>query len=267
MSTKGLKILAITSGKGGVGKTTFTANLALRLADLGKNVLVLDGDLGLGNVCISLGLDPELGLEDFFYEGRRLNDICVVGPGGMKIIPGTSSSPRMARVDATRLDKFVRELQFFAGSEDYVLIDTGAGVGRHVLTFLMIAHEVLVLTTPEPTSMADAYGVIKSFYELGTPAKMSLVVNRCRSVLEAKGVENKIKLATRKFLQRELRMFGYVYQSPEIQQLSKEQKLLLLEAPGSRAAEQIKSMAAKVAGVADGRSSGNMVEKIMDFIQ
>ena len=219
---------------------------------------------------ISATLEPPLellGLEDFFYHGRRLSDICVVGPGGMKIIPGTSSSPRMARVDQVRLDKFVRELQFFAGSEDYVLIDTGAGVGRHVLTFLMIAHEVLALTTPEPTAMADAYGVIKSFYELKAQSKLSLVVNRCRSVLEAKGVENKIKLATKKFLNKEMKMFGYVYQSPEIVQLSKEQKLLLLEAPGAAAAEQIKSMAARIANVPGADTSGNMVEKLMDFIQ
>lgn len=262
-----LKIIVITSGKGGVGKTTISTNLAIKMADLGKKVMLLDGDFGLGNVCVSMGLDPELGIEDVILGNSRLSDVCLIGPGGVKILPSASPNEEMLTLNQERMDRFFRELMFYAAEEDYLLIDTGAGIGRGVQLALEIAHDVVVIATPEPTALADAYGVIKTCHELNTKCNIHLVPNRCSSTLEAKGVENKMKLAVKKFLNRELIMISFIRQSAEIQAVNRSQKILLNECPQSDAANSITRLAYRLTGTVSNIGRSNLVEKMMDLIQ
>tara|TARA_Y100000589_G_scaffold243511_1_gene231110 strand:+ start:1122 stop:1925 length:804 start_codon:yes stop_codon:yes gene_type:complete len=267
MISSKLKILVVTSGKGGVGKTTVSTNLAIKLADLGKKVLLLDGDFGLGNVCVSMGLDPQLGIEDVILGNSRLSDICLVGPGGVKILPCASANEDMLTLNQERMDRFFRELMFYAAEEDYLVIDTGAGIGRGVQLALEIAHDVVVIATPEPTALADAYGLIKTCHELNNNCKIHLVPNRCNSTLEAKGVENKMKLAVRKFLKRELIMPSFIRQSSEVQAVNRSQKILLKECPQSDAAQSITRLAYRLTGVDSNVGKSNFVEKMIDLIQ
>ncbi len=160
-TSTGTHIVAVTSGKGGVGKTNVVANLAAVLSDLGKKVLVFDADLGLANIDVLLGLAPRFHLGHVLIGKKALSEIIVPGPKGMRIIPASSGIQGLTEITNEQRNHLVDSFSELDSDIDYLIIDTAAGVSRNVIHFLLPAHEVIVVSAPEPTAIVDAYAVIK----------------------------------------------------------------------------------------------------------
>src|SRR3954468_1507868 len=198
-------VIAITSGKGGVGKSNVAVNLSIKLASVGKNVVLLDADLGLANADVLCNIDLPYNLSHVIARRKELHEVMVTAPGGFKLIGGASGLARMA--DLTDFDRarIVESLMAVEHSADTIVIDTGAGISPNVLSFTRAADHVLVVTTPEPTAITDAYAVIKVITkrESAFPddnRRISLLVNQARSPGEARVVYERIAKVARQFL-------------------------------------------------------------------
>ena len=175
------RTIAITSGKGGVGKSNLVINMAIALASSGMRVLVVDADLGLANIDLLLGITTPYTLEHVATGEVSLEDIQVTGPGGIKIIPGGSGAQRLLRTSEEERASLMRSLRELDDQADFIIIDTGAGLSPNVLAFLKFVHEIIVVTTPEPTSVADAYATVKTIAYENLGASIMIVVNMARS--------------------------------------------------------------------------------------
>ncbi|SRR5258706_10750942 len=193
-------VIAITSGKGGVGKSNVAVNLSIKLASAGKNVVLLDADLGLANADVLCNIDLPFNLSHVIARKKELHEVMVTGPGGFKLIGGASGLARMA--DLTDFDRrrIVEALGAVEYSADSIIIDTGAGISPNVLSFTRAADQVLVVTTPEPTAITDAYAVIKVISKDGVDRHISLLVNQVRSASEAKLVHERVAKVAKNFL-------------------------------------------------------------------
>lgn len=172
------RVITVTSGKGGVGKTNFTVNLALALAALGQKVLVIDADLGMANVEVVLGCSASYSILNLLENGLKLTDVVAEGPRGIKFMAGGSGIYHLANLSDAHLKHIVSQISLFDHWADFVLIDTGAGLSRNVLNFVMAADEVIIITTPEPTAITDAYAMMKAYAGQNGVAPLRLVVNR-----------------------------------------------------------------------------------------
>ncbi len=260
--------IAVGSGKGGVGKTTMTVGLALELARMGRRVLLLDGDLGLGNVCISLGMDPETDLGEWLHSGLSLAELAVEGPCGLMILPGSSGEADLTSLNQEERHRFLAELHEFSASFDYLLVDMAAGLGTHVTFFCSLCRELILTATPEPTSMGDAYGLFKVLNENpDLSPQVWLMVNRARSAWEARTVENKLRMAVRRFLAGHLDWLGWIPESREIQAATRRQKPFAFESPESLAAKHLLSMVHRLEGnEAEASRAEGFVEKVIGLI-
>ena len=203
-------VIAVTSGKGGVGKSNIAVNLAVQLASAGKSVVLLDADLGLANADVLCNVDLPANLSHVIARKKELREVMVKGPGGFKLIGGASGLARMADLsddDRQRLVGALAELELQA---DVILIDTGAGISPNVLSFTRAADHVLVVTTPEPTAITDAYAVVKVISRDGAVHRVSLLVNQVRAPAEAKIVYDRIAKVARQFLNISVFDAGYI---------------------------------------------------------
>lgn len=210
------RTIAVASGKGGVGKTTFATNLALLLAEAGRRVIVLDADLGLANVHILLGLTPTHTLDHLIRGQMSLRGILTAGPHGLRLIAGGSGIVELAELGHVERMRFLDGLAELDDLADVILVDCGAGVSRAALAFTATADDVLVLVTPEPTSIADAYATIKVLWRDRPDCRTRLVVNMARSSNEARRVAERLQAVCRRFLGREPEVAGYIPRDPEM---------------------------------------------------
>ncbi|NLW24708.1 MAG: MinD/ParA family protein [Clostridia bacterium] len=237
---KRTQVISITSGKGGVGKTNFTINFGLALVEMGKKVIILDADFGLANIDVVLGITPSYNLYHVLNEEKELAEIIIEGPEGIKIIPGGSGVFELAELKEWQLERFLLKLTSLEGEYDYLLIDTGAGLSRSVLNFSLAADEVLVITTPEPTALTDAYGLIKTLVMQKYQGKLKLIVNRALSPEEGRLTANKLKLVVDKFLKDcNLESMGWILDDKVVSQAVKKQEPFLLSFPYSKASTNI----------------------------
>lgn len=264
---KASRFIAVGSGKGGVGKTTITVNLCLELSRLGQKVLVIDGDLGLANVCISLGLDPEFTLEHYFSNQRRLEEIVIRGAYGLEILPGTSGSHHLTQLSEEQKHNFILDLQALGKDRDYVFVDMAAGLGSQVTFFSRLCPELILVTTPEPTAMGDAYGLFKVLQEASLKPQVWLIVNRAHSAWEARSVENKLRMAVRKFLGSHLDYLGYLPQDQAVMDSSRKQKPFVYEFPNAKASQNLFTVLYRLEGneLAASRNEG-LWDKVLQFI-
>lgn len=210
------RVLAVTSGKGGVGKTNIAVNLAARLASMGRRVLLLDADLGMANADVIANITVRANLAHVIAGRRSIEQIICPGPGGFNLIPGASGLSQMAALSEFERARILQCLQQVEAGHDLVLIDTGAGLSPNVLSFLLAADEVIVVTTPEPTAVTDAYALIKATCRHQENLKVNLLANMVRDRAEAKRVYDRISAVSRRFLGLSIRDAGYVVADPRV---------------------------------------------------
>ncbi len=204
------RVLAVTSGKGGVGKTALVANLAVLLARMGKQVLVLDADLGLANIDVVFGLAPAFNLGHFFAGEQDLENILTEGPEGVRILPAGSGIQRFTRLDAGQKMRLLEALDAMHSDFDYVLIDTEAGISENVTYFNTAAQDILVVTTPEPTAITDAYALMKLLSNQYHEKHFNLIVNFIKTEEEALDVYRKLTMVANRYLDISINYIGSI---------------------------------------------------------
>lgn len=219
------KIIAIASGKGGVGKTSLTLNMSRTLAKKGKKVLVLDGDLGLGNVDVQLGVTPNKDLSHVMAGTANLHEIILKTDLGFDIIPGRSGSDTLPFLTNIERHGIVKELGDIAEHYDYIFLDIAAGVGDEILVFSRIADYTALIATPDPSSITDAYAVIKMLKLRHDITNCKIIINQATSEVDALRTYEKLKIATERFLQLDTPLIGYVTQDTNYMQAVRMQKL------------------------------------------
>ena len=249
------RTLAVTSGKGGVGTTFVTANLACALAALGPKVLVLDADLGLANLDVVLNLHPKLTLHDVFTEKCTLEQAVLPAPGGFSVLLAGSGMVEYSRLTPEVREKLLKIIDQVKPRYDWVLIDTGAGISDVVLYSVSLASDVLVVATPEPTSLTDAYATIKVLAMQQERRVIGMVVNQVNRPGEGKGICNQLGLVLTRFAGAQpgghpfkLELWGEVSSDSAVRQAVLKRQLLLEQYPGSDAAQGIKQLASKLLG-------------------
>lgn len=240
------KVITVTSGKGGVGKTNVTVNLAIALTKLGYRVVVIDADLGLANIDVVFGTLPKYTLVDVIKNGKNVLDVLCTGPSRVKFISGGSGVEELTRLTQIELENFVRNIGLLDKIADVILIDTGAGISENVLRFVMAADDVVVITTPEPTSTTDAYALIKSIGVRNKNKSIKMIINRTENAIEAQTAMQKLNSVAKKFLEVKLQFLGYVTNDPLVPKAVKQQKPFVLLYPECVASKNLTEIAKKI---------------------
>ncbi len=238
--------IAVTGGKGGIGKTNLVANLAVGMAQLGQRVLLLDGDLGLANVDLLLGLVPRFTLYDVVRGRMRLSEIVLDGPFGIRVIPASSGVEEMADLDDYRRETLLRSLEEVSRDRDVLLVDTGSGIHRQSLRLAQIADEILVVTTPEPPAFSDAYATFKVLAARRLSRPPRLIVNMARTQAEALRVARRVRRVAQRFLGFEPELFGVIPADDAVPRAVKEQRPFLQGSPGSPASVSVRELAQRL---------------------
>lgn len=237
------RAIAVSSGKGGVGKTSLSVNLALCLAKMGCRATLFDADLGMANVEVMLGLAPPYSLYDVLYGDKTLEEIIMQGPWGLNIISGGSGFLELANLDQNRRQRLIRMLNQFSSRDDFVLIDTGAGINKNVLGFVASAGEVIIVLTPEPTSLTDAYALIKVLANFKVHSKVHVVVNRSSDRREAERTMDRLLITAERFLNIRINSLGWIPEDKLVSQAIKKQQPFFLTDPNSLASRSVTGIA------------------------
>jgi len=240
------RVIAVTSGKGGVGKTNVVANLAVELARGGKRVLVLDADLGLGNIDVLLGLVPQYTLEHVLSGSRHLSDIVIEGPAGIHVLPAGSGLPGLTSLTDVQQMILQSELEIVTDRAEVLLIDTGAGVSPNVTYFASAAQETIVVISPEPTSLTDAYALIKVLCRNHRERRFHVLVNMAKGQREAMQTFRKLDLVAERFLNVGLEYMGFIPFDDYLPMAVVEQKAVTERFPGSPASRAFRHLAKTV---------------------
>jgi len=243
--TNSVRSLSFTSGKGGVGKTNIVVNLAIQLAQMGKKVFLIDADLGLANIDIMLNLAPQFTIEDVLAGTKNINDIIMEGPLGVHVLPASSGISEMQSLTAEQQMSMLKELSCLKTQYDYILIDTGAGIAANVLRFNAAVDEVCVITNTEPTSITDAYALMKimsSKYHVNT---FNLIVNES-NLQQAKSVFSRLVTVLNKFLTVNLELIGFIPRDINFVKAVKRQTPLSLLAPKSPTVKSFTDLARQI---------------------
>jgi len=263
---KAAKVITVTSGKGGVGKTNITINLAIGLSELGYRVVILDADFGLANVDVLFGIVPKYSLLDMIEDRKNIFEVLTEGPKNIRFISGGSGVEALVKLDKNQLDKFLSNISLLDKISDIILIDTGAGLSDNVMSFIMAADEVILVTTPEPTSITDAYALVKMVSNKDKDKKIKVIVNKAESASEANDILYKLSLVSEKFLSTKLHSLGFVLQDEMVIKAVKLQQPFSLSYPKCQASRQIKEICKELVNCKE-ELSDNEVSGIRGFIK
>ncbi len=241
-----VRVIAITSGKGGVGKTNIAVNLAYYLSTMKQRALILDADTGLANVDLILGLTPKYNLYHVLQGERSIAETVIQGPGGIMILPASSGILEMADLSRGQKLTLLDELRDLNEGLDFLLIDTAAGIAGNVMFFNAAAKEIIVVVSSEPTSLTDAYALIKVLYQHHAKKRFRLLVNMVKSPAEAKEVYKRLSQATDHFLNLTIEYLGYVLFDEKLSEAVKQQKAMAALYPQSPASKCLKTIAEKI---------------------
>ena len=238
------RVICVTSGKGGVGKTNLTANLAHAFAASGQRVLILDADLNLANIDVLLGITPKYNLHHVFLGEKTLREVMVKGPGGIHILPGSSGILELARLSESERLYFLTEMEELGAETDILLIDTAAGINDNVIYFNLAAQERIVLLTPEPTSLTDAYALIKVLSSRHEVRKFKIVVNMAADESEARNVFKQLSAVCDRFLDTlSLDFLGHIPYDKSLVTAVRGQRLVLEAAPAASSSAMFRHIA------------------------
>lgn len=240
------QVIAVSSGKGGVGKTNVVANLAVSLSRAGKRVLILDADLGLGNLDVLLGLVPRHTIEDVLIGTHTLAEILLTGPAGIHVLPASSGVPRLTSLTESQQVMIQEQLADLAAAMDVLLIDTGAGISPNVTFFASAADETLVIISPEPTSLTDAYALIKVLARQYRERRFKVLVNQAKSPREASEVFGKLDVAVDRFLHVAIELVGAIPDDDYVHLAVMQQKAVSDMFPDAPAAQAFKLLAQQI---------------------
>ncbi len=240
------RVIAVTSGKGGVGKTNIVANLGYALCKAGKRVLVFDADLGLGNLDVLLGLTPKYNFSHVVDGHKKLSDIIVNGPGQLKILPASSGIQKLTQLTPSQKLTIFNELNHLMDKFDIILIDTAAGISSNVLYFNASANEIMVVVTPEPTSITDAYALMKILSVKYQEKHFRLLVNLAKKYDEADEISRQLCLVANRFLDVSIEYFGNVLLDNNVKIGVRKQKVVSEFAPMSPASRNFSELAHKL---------------------
>lgn len=257
MNNKKTRIIAITSGKGGVGKSNLAVNMAIAYAQLGKKVTLIDGDLGMANVNVLMNIVPQYNLMHVINKQKTMQEIVNETEFGIKFIAGANGFSKIANLTVDELDYFAKQFSML-GNSDIIIIDTGAGIANNVLQFVAAADEVYVVTTPEPTAITDAYGIIKIITTelVDREMNLKLLVNRVHSADEGKRISDRIINIAGQFLNKKVDYIGFVYDDPVVQASVIRQKPFIIVNPTSKPAQCIKHIIGRIEKSDVGSSEG-----------
>ena len=240
------RVIAITSGKGGVGKTNIVANLGYALSKLGKKVLLFDADLGLGNIDVLLGLAPKYNLSHVIMGEKSIPEIIIDGPGNMKILPASSGIHELTSLSEEHKQKFLSELNLFIEPVDILLIDTAAGISSNVIYFNISANEIMVVASPEPASITDAYALMKVLSLKYSEKHFKLLINSASCINEADDVFRQLQLVSDRFLNISIEYMGYVVYDKKVVTSIKRQKIVCESYPSALASKCFMELAKKI---------------------
>ncbi|MGB9691315.1 MAG: P-loop NTPase [Candidatus Sumerlaeaceae bacterium] len=227
------RVIAVTSGKGGVGKTSIVVNLAVTIAQTGRKVAIFDADLGLANVHILMGIKPRFNLAHLIQNDFPLEDIITRGPLGIQIISGGQGIRELANLTDEQRRVLLRQLDKLEQEVDVLLVDTGAGISENVLRFAAFADEIIAVTTPNIAANADCFSIIKILLEMEPNSKIGLLTNMASDCYEAKNVFNKLQAAMRKVLNYELNDLGYLVTSEQMRVATEQRRPVVFAYPHS----------------------------------
>lgn len=233
--TRFTRVISVSSGKGGVGKTNSVVNLAVAFSNMGKRVLLLDADLGLGNIDVLLGLTPKYNIGHLLSGERGMEEVLVKGPAGIMILPASSGVTELTHLSAEQRLALASHLEALEDAIDIMIIDTGAGISSNVLFFNMAAQDIIVVVTPEPTSITDAYALMKVLMMKHSERRFKLLVNSVRSKNHALEVYRKISTAAERFLHISIELLGFVLYDENVSKSVVQQKAVMELYPQSKA--------------------------------
>lgn len=271
--TKQTKVITITSGKGGVGKSNFTLNFALALQSLGKKVIVFDADIGLANIDVLMGITPEWNLYHLVREEKSIWDIIYRGVNDVEFIAGGSGFKELMNLNDIQISNFTKQLEQLNGYADYILFDTGAGLSKETLNFIIAAHDVILVTTPEPTAITDAYAIIKMVHSIKKDVSFQIVVNRSMDDMEGKQTSDKITMVAKQFLQMDIKTLGFVPEDPVVSKAVKKQVPFSSLYPYSPATKGIYHLAQLYisdpleAGFTKGNDIRGFLQKMLNYLR
>ncbi|MGO5065064.1 MULTISPECIES: MinD/ParA family protein [unclassified Clostridium] len=241
------KIITVTSGKGGVGKSNFVVNLAITLQKMGKKVLILDADIGMGNDDVLMGVMPKYSIYDIIFNNKTIEQVLIKGPFGVKLLPAGTAITNLEGITEEQIERFIKNLSTLE-ELDYIIMDTGAGVNKSVLGFISCSEELIILTTPEPTAITDAYSLLKAVSHFNIKQNAKLVINKTIDDQDGKITYNKFKNAVNKFLHIDLEYLGCIQEDRKAIQAVRRQIPFVIVYPNCNASKDIISIAKNILG-------------------
>lgn len=262
------RVMAVTSGKGGVGKTNIAVNLAVALAQGGERVMLFDADLGLANVDVALGMKPRYDIRHVLSGERELADILIDGPAGIRVVPASSGVARMAALTASERAGLVHAFSALAGAVDTLIVDTAAGIDNAVLTFTSACQEVIVVLCDEPASLTDAYALIKVLNQECGVKRFQLLANMLDAELQGRQLFDKLGKVADRFLDVHLGYLGAVPRDDYLRRAVRSQRPVLLEYPRSDASRALRAVAERVRRLPPSSAPaglGFFVERLIEY--
>lgn len=250
------RVITVTSGKGGVGKSNMSINLAIQFRKMGKRVIILDADFGLANIEIMFGAIPKHNLCDLIYKGKSISDIITWGPMEVGFISGGSGIAGMSNLGRDALTCIIQNLAELDALTDIIIVDTGAGISDSVLEFLVASGEVLLVTTPEPTSITDSYSLLKALYRHPRfeedYTKVKMVANRVANVKEGQILFEKLNAVVTRYLKIPMEYLGSVPQDPQVMQAVMQQVPVSIQNPGAKSSQAYERIAERLCDMPEG---------------
>lgn len=246
-----------------MGKTSLTINLAISLKKLGYEVIVFDADIGFANADVISGITSHLTVADIIYKDKDIFDVMIKGPEGIKIIAGGSGIKDIMQLDDTKLKILTTQLMKLENCADFILIDTGAGLSNTILNFINSAHEIILVITPEPTSLTDGYAMIKALSMYNKKMKLNIIVNRVKNSKEAFNVYQKLEKVTERFLNIKIYNSGYIYDSKYVSDSIMKQNPFVITYPNTSVTRSINNIALKLLGEKPNNDCDNGIKKFI----